>query len=159
MSLGIAHRPAVRLDRPTNARVLWFFTAIDRSFRQLINPAMPRQRTERSAMTIGQLAKHWGVGRDRVDGLIADGQLLGVFAIPSTGRYGETVKIPLASVVEAEARWVVDDNGKTEKRKRPPRRNNGSKPNLKNFPELNRPPEQDADDDANDPRPDEHSDE
>ena len=110
-------------------------------------------------MTVGQLAKHWGVSRGRVHSLIDDGQLLGVFVIPSTGRYGKTVKIPLASVLDAEARWVVDDNGKTEKRKRPPRRNNGSKPNLKNFPELNRSPEQDSDDDANDPGSDEHSDE
>jgi len=92
-------------------------------------------------MTVGQLAKHWGVGRNRIVSLIRDGELPRVFVIPSTGRYGETLKIPFESVLEVEARWAVDGNGRTEKRKRPPRRNNGSRPNLNHFPELNEPPE------------------
>ena len=110
-------------------------------------------------MTVGQVATRWGVSRDRVQSLLNDGELCDAFVIPSSGRFGETLKIPLETVLEAETRWAFNGNGRTEKRKRPLRRNNGSKPNLKNFPELNAPPEQDADDDADDPRSDEHSDE
>jgi len=98
-------------------------------------------------MTVGQLAGRWGVGRDRVMSLVLAGELPGTFVIPSTGRYGETLKIPFESVLDAEARWAIGGNGKTKKRNRPPSMNNGSKPNLKHFPELNGPPEPPADTD------------
>ena len=57
---------------------------------------MPRPKTKPEAFTIGQLAQHWAVGKDRVQSLVLAGRIPGAFTIPSSGRYGETVKIPLA---------------------------------------------------------------
>ena len=92
-------------------------------------------------MTIGQLATQWGVSRDRVMSLVDCGELDGAFIIPSSGRYGKTLKIPYQAVLEAEARWAINGNGNTKKCKRAPRKHNGSRPKLKHFPELNDPPE------------------
>ncbi len=78
---------------------------------------------QHSAMTIGQIAKRWGVSRGRVQSLVDDGKLRGVFVIPSSGRYGETMKIPYEAVVEAEEGWAVHAQVRNGGQKRPPKKN------------------------------------
>lgn len=102
-------------------------------------------------MTVGQLAKRWGVGRDRIMALLVDSELPGAFVIPSAGRRAETLKIPFATVLDAETRWAFNGNGKTKKHKRPLRKNNGSRPKLRHFPEFNGLPEPHADTDEAEP--------
>ncbi len=92
-------------------------------------------------MTIGQIAKRWGVSRGRVQSLVDDGKLCGVFVIPSSGRYGETMKIPYEAVVEAEEGWAVHAQAKNGGQKRPPKKQNVSSTQFKHFPELDVPPE------------------
>ena len=99
-----------------------------------------RQNSQHSAMTIGQIAKRWGVARNRVQSLVDSGEIRGAFLIPSTGRYGETLKIPYGSVLEAEERWALS-SGNNGIRKRAPRTHNNSQPTLKHFPELDVSPE------------------
>jgi excisionase family DNA binding protein len=92
-------------------------------------------------LTVGQLARRWGVGRDHVRQLINDGRLPGVFTIPSAGRYGAAVKIPLASVVQAETEdWVLAPDKQGQARPRPPKRGDDG-PALKHFPALAANPE------------------
>lgn len=97
---------------------------------------MPRERTSCEALTVGQVAKRWAISVDRVRSLVATGRLPGAFAIPSSGKYASTVKIPLAAVLQAEQDWAVAP----ELDGRPPRkrrgRRDGSLPTLKHFPEL-----------------------
>ena len=102
---------------------------------------MPRQHTKRSALTVGQVAAHWGVSVDRVRALIDCGEIQNVFVIPSSGRYGETTKIPHKSVLEAEAKWLIQGNGARPKPPRTARRQNGSPGPFKHFPELDVSPE------------------
>ena len=68
---------------------------------------MSKFKTKRETLTVGQLAKRWGVAPKRVAELIRNGSLKGTFAIPSSGRFGKTTKIPLATVMEAEKTWQV----------------------------------------------------
>jgi len=97
---------------------------------------MPPPRTKCEAVSIGQLAKRWGVSANRVRGLVETGQLPGAFKVPSVGRYGAAVKIPLATVLQAEQDWaVVPEEEAAIRRKRHSRRG-GSPPALKHFPEL-----------------------
>jgi hypothetical protein len=92
-----------------------------------------RVRIDNQALTPGQLAKRWGIGVGRVHQLIAEGQLEGVFRIPSAGRYGDAVKIPLATVLRAEREWAVA----SMQPDRPlPAKRRGARPALKHFPEL-----------------------
>jgi hypothetical protein len=97
---------------------------------------MPRPKTKPEAFTIGQLAQHWAVGKDRVQSLVLAGLIPGAFTIPSSGRYGETVKIPLASILLVEQEWA--NNPQEGRRTKPPprRQRNGRSPKLKHFPEL-----------------------
>ena len=104
---------------------------------------MPRPETQLEAMTPGQLAKRWGVSVARVRSLVESGQMAGAFRIPSVGRYGETIKIPLASILQVEQQWAIGPT-ETVERPRRQRRPNGHAINLKHFPELNAPPESDA---------------
>jgi len=96
-------------------------------------------------MTIGQVAKRWGVSRGRVQSLVDDGDLRGAFLIPSSGRYGETLKIPYESVLEAEAEWSVNAGDRNKSWKRQPITHKGSRPSLKHFPELDVSPESPVD--------------
>ena len=96
-------------------------------------------------MTIGLVAKRWGVSRGRVQSLVDAGDLRGAFLIPSSGRYGETLKIPYESVLEAESEWSVNPAGRPQKRKQRPRTHEGSRPSLKHFPELDVSPESPVD--------------
>ncbi len=105
---------------------------------------MPRPKTKPEAFTIGQLAQKWAVGKDRVQSLVLAGRIPGAFTIPSSGRYGETVKIPLASILLVEQEWAINpDEGR---RTKPPQRRqrNGHSPKLKHFPELQAEPGDDA---------------
>lgn len=99
---------------------------------------MPRPQTQLEALTLGQLARRWGVSAARVRVLVESGRLPGAFRIPSVGCYGETIKIPLAGVVEIERQWAINGNSGATQRPRAARRTSGS-PKLKHFPELNRP--------------------
>ena len=63
---------------------------------------MSRNQTPSQSLSVGQLARRWGVSADRVRRLIDAGHLPGAFTIPSAGRYGATLKIPLVAVIQAE---------------------------------------------------------
>jgi len=95
---------------------------------------MPRSRTKCESLTPGQLAKRWGISADRARRLVESGQIPDAFRIPSVGRYGETIKVPLFAVIQAEQDWAVSPAGSEPSRKLRSRRN-GSPP-LKHFPEL-----------------------
>ena len=97
---------------------------------------MPREDTPCQALTVGQLAKRWGVSADRVRQLIRNGQLPGTFTIPSAGRYGATVKIPLVTVLKVESEdWAIVPSSRGA-RPRSRRRRGDSGPALRHFPEL-----------------------
>jgi excisionase family DNA binding protein len=98
---------------------------------------MPRTTTTCQTLTIGQLARRWGISRDHVRQIIQDGHLRGVFSIPSAGRYGAVVKIPLDSVLQAETEnWAVTPKkgGRVRPRRSPQRDDPG--PAFKHFPKL-----------------------
>jgi hypothetical protein len=97
---------------------------------------MPRVRTSCETLTIGQLARRWGVSADRVRKLILAGLMPGAFAIPSAGRYGATIKVPLTTVVQAEAQdWAIVPEKQGIRRKSPRRQESGG-PALRHFPKL-----------------------
>lgn len=97
---------------------------------------MPRSKEDCQTLTVGQLARRWGISRDHVRQIIDEGRLPGVFRIPSAGRYGEAVKIPLASVVKAETEdWAVAPESSKAGPKRRPRKGD-SGPALRHFPHL-----------------------
>ena len=97
---------------------------------------MPRPQPQCQTLTIGQLAKRWGVSADRVRKLVLGGQLPGAFTIPSAGRYGATVKVPLATVLQVEAEdWAVAPAKQGARPKRP-RRGGDSGPAFRHFPKL-----------------------
>ena len=103
---------------------------------------MVRIKAQREAVSIGQLAKRWGIGTARVRQLINSGFLPGTVAIPSAGRNGEVVRIPLTDVIDAETRWKITQ--KEEDRTSPKRRTSGGVPKLEHFPELSVNPEPDG---------------
>jgi hypothetical protein len=103
---------------------------------------MPRSKTNCETLTIGQLARRWGISRDHARQLVDAGYLPGAFKIPSAGRYGATVKIPLASVIQAETEdWLLMPVGKTTAKPKPLRRGGDSGPALRHFPKLRAMPE------------------
>lgn len=93
---------------------------------------MPRENTEPQMLTVGQLAKRWGVGADRIRKLIDAGFLPGTFRIPAAGRYGETTKIPLRIITDVEQQWLVAQP--KVRTVRPRSHRNGTI--LDHFPEL-----------------------
>jgi hypothetical protein len=96
---------------------------------------MSRESTSANSLTIGQLAKRWSVAEARIRQLIEAGKIMGVFRIPSAGRYRETTKIPLASIQTAEREWaVVPSTARQQQTKR--QRSSRSLPTFKHFPEL-----------------------
>jgi excisionase family DNA binding protein len=98
---------------------------------------MPRRKTACETLTVGQLARRWGISRDHVRRLISDGRLRGAFTIPSTGRYGATVKIPLTSVLQAENEsWLMAPAQTERARPKSPRRGDDPGPAYKHFPKL-----------------------
>jgi excisionase family DNA binding protein len=98
---------------------------------------MPRRKTACETMTVGQLARRWGISRDHVRRLIDDGCLAGAFTIPSTGRYGATVKIPLTSILQAETEsWVMAPAQAERARPKSARRGDDPGPAFRHFPKL-----------------------
>ncbi len=95
---------------------------------------MPRHKTGIAAVSVGQLAERWAVAENRIRELIDTGQLTGAFKIPSAGRYGETIKIPLDSILEAEREWAVIPSAakSSPRRQRRPQKDAA----FKHFPEL-----------------------
>jgi hypothetical protein len=87
-------------------------------------------------LTVGQLAKHWGVDKKRVLALIGVGELHPI-EIPPAGGYGSITKIPVSDIRAAEQRWRRNSPGPNEKRRHPRSRGNGKMPPLRHFPELN----------------------
>lgn len=101
---------------------------------------MPRTRTSAEALTPGQLARRWGIAVDRVRRLIHSGQLPGTFLIPSSGRYGEAVRIPLVTILQAEQAWTIAPTDVSSRPRRQRARQQRSPSTLKNFPELSASP-------------------
>ena len=101
---------------------------------------MARSATQRGALSVGQLARRWGLGADRVRRLVDNGLLPGSFKVPSAGKYGEAVRIPLSVILQAEEDWAVapSDDESTYRKRRGRRRQ--SSPTLENFPELSASP-------------------
>ena len=95
---------------------------------------------QRESLSVGQLAARWGVGVDRIRRMIEAGQLPGTFRLPSAGRYGQAVRIPIDVVLKLEESWTAVQ---VPAKKKPPRRQGGSLAALKHFPELI-PPDCDA---------------
>jgi len=100
---------------------------------------MPRPKTQCETLTVGQLAKRWGIGRDHASKLADANAIPGIFTIPSAGRYGAAVRIPLSSVLLAEQEWANSPEDR-QPLKRPQYQRNGHSPRLKHFPELNTEP-------------------
>ena len=113
---------------------------------------MPRPKTQCEALTIGQLAQHWAIGKGRVQSLVLEGHIPGAFKIPSSGRFGETVKIPLASVLLVEQEWAITPQESRHLERRQRRQRNGHSPKLMHFPEL----QAESGDDAECPGDDQH---
>lgn len=67
--------------------------------------SMDEHNADEKMLGVGQVAKRWGVGVERVRQLINVGALRGAFEIPSSGRYGKAIRIPLQAVMDAERRW------------------------------------------------------
>lgn len=103
---------------------------------------MARAKTNRAALSVDQLARRWGLGSERVRRLVEMGLLPGSFKVPSAGRYGEAIRIPLSTVLQAEEDWAIHrktgDSGKPLRR----RAKRTSPVVLEHFPELS--PEHDA---------------
>jgi hypothetical protein len=98
---------------------------------------MPRTVTSCQALTVGQLARRWGVSVDRVRQLVRAGHLPGAFTIPSAGRYGATVKVPLDTVLRVETEdWAVLPRARAQAGPKPGRRGGDAGPALRHFPNL-----------------------
>ncbi|MCA9213370.1 MAG: helix-turn-helix domain-containing protein [Planctomycetales bacterium] len=96
---------------------------------------MHRKVDDKQALSVGQVAKRWGIGRDRVRQLVDGGHLPGAFCIPSAGKYGETLKIPLTSIMAAEERWqTIAPPVDAAPLPKPRRTGDG---HLRHFPEFN----------------------
>ncbi len=95
-----------------------------------------KHHKERSTLSVRQLALRWGVGEERIRSLIDAGLLLGAFKVPSSGKYGETIRIPIEAIRDAESEWAIESDSATGRTKRRPKRR-GAK--LNHFPELSSP--------------------
>lgn len=97
---------------------------------------MRRSETQRGALSMGQLARQWGLGVDRVRRLVETGLLPGSFKIPSAGKYGEAIRIRLSTVIQVEQEWVIPEHGQELMDKCPRPRQRGRLSSLTHFPEL-----------------------
>jgi hypothetical protein len=99
---------------------------------------MARLTTQRDHVSPGQLAKRWGVAVERVNQLVSSGFVHGAFKIPSSGRFGEAVRIPLAAILEVEASWAVTETRCSSQQQKSPDKRPVRE--LKHFPELSSEP-------------------
>lgn len=102
---------------------------------------MPRPKTQCETLTIDQLAIRWKIGRERAHELAEQEKILEAFKIPSTGRNGEVVRIPIAAVLHAQQHWAMHPEDNPLLKRQPRRQRNGHCPKLKHFPELSTEPE------------------
>lgn len=72
---------------------------------------MRTRRTKCESLTCGELARRWGVSGSRIHQLIEAGDLPGVFEIPAAGAFRRIIKIPMSSVLHAEATWSISPVG------------------------------------------------
>lgn len=84
--------------------------------------------------SIGQVAKRWGISPERVRQLIDAGNLGGAFRIPSAGRFGKALRIPVETILAAEKEWTVTPS-LTNGFKRP-RSRTSNELAFRHFPEL-----------------------
>lgn len=110
---------------------------------------------QHNALTISELAKRWSVSRERVRAMIDQGTIIGAFILPSAGRFGRTIKIPLSAVISLEETWrtYADGRDPTQKREAP----KPPAPRLDHFPELLEPIQPVAEFPVAAPRSGEHS--
>ena len=80
--------------------------------------------------------------------LVEQGKLPGSFKVPSAGRFGETVRIPLATVLQAEEEWAIPKHSQETAERLPRRKHRGSARPLAHFPELNRSPDAECHEDG-----------
>ncbi len=97
---------------------------------------MARLAYKTETLSVGQLAKRWGVSPQRIRRMVEDGSLTGAFRIPASGRYRTCIKIPLCTVLEAEDRWAVIPAKETPRRRLSRNAKSNTSPVLKHFPEL-----------------------
>ena len=94
--------------------------------------------TQRDVLSVGQLARRWGLGVDRVRRLIESGLLPGAFRVPLSGKYGEAIRFPLSTVPKAEEQWAIPKDSQNRAGTPPRRLRRGGVPELTHFPELTR---------------------
>lgn len=119
---------------------------------------MTNRITEATVLSIGQLAKRWSVTPERVRRLVEAGHLAGAFRIPSAGRFGETMKIPLEVVRRAETDWSIAPISESGRKRFRRQRQLGLSANAtKHFPELSPSAESAAECRAGDPHSNGHN--
>lgn len=85
-------------------------------------------------LSITELANRWNVSRERVKAMVNHGLLPGTVILPSAGRFGTAVKIPLCEIMELETQWQV--GSKSPKSPQRIRAVRSVAPRLEHFPEL-----------------------
>jgi hypothetical protein len=98
---------------------------------------MPRARIQPTALSLGQLAERWSVSPDRVRALVESGKLPGAFRIPSAGKYGATVKVPLSVIEAVEQQWALSPAVSVGQLVSASRRDGSRRMVLKHFPQFN----------------------
>lgn len=79
---------------------------------------MSRQKTQCEALSVGQLARKWGVAIRRIHKLINKKKIPGVFEIPATDGYKATVRIPVKSVQLVQRTWLITQDEETHPHRR-----------------------------------------
>ena len=100
------------------------------------------------SVSVGKLANRWGVSVDRIRSLIQKG-LLEAFEIPSSGRFGQTIRISVRAVRQAELHWRLEACQERLTRQRVRNTKNAV---LRHFPDLKTSPVLDAEYPASDQR-------
>ena len=95
---------------------------------------MATPKNNRATLSVRQLAQRWGVGEGRIRTLIETGHL-SAFTVPAAGAYGETVRISLQTVEEAEKLWMNQSSATPRRSKRS---RNSKQSRLTHFPEFSR---------------------
>lgn len=107
-----------------------------------------------SSLTVSQLAHRWGTSSQRIRTLVDQGRIPGAFRIPSAGRYGSAVRIPLSHILSLEESWQVLPKSQTTAKIF---RRQRISPSISHFPELYDSLESDAECPSGDRRSDEHT--
>lgn len=92
--------------------------------------------TQHQALTISDLAKRWSVSRQRVGAMIDAGYITGAFVLPSAGRFGRTIKIPMSAVHALEENWKVPTGACVQPQAHIATVAKFGAPRLDHFPEL-----------------------